>query len=397
MCILRSSPKTRDMTMCQVNATEIKQSTPSSSKPMAFSLRLATTFLGGYIFLWRFHTRKYAPNPSHNIVKTTNLRYKSGSGDPSMVSNLIEWDRKTISLEHIKLGEGDSLDVSTQQLLQYVVSIHDIVDKKSPWGVVAAFGTDQAVELSVALAVTFGSKRELSVVVTGASKPATEIGADGPANISDAIAVAATESARKLASMIVCSGLILHPLTTDKFDVSSIQPFQSYETGPLGRVVKCETVSGVVHRTPFFYYWAPPEMEILLHVKELAVENEVPIVHSINFYPGYESLLEGKQMDGLVFAGGSDGYGPNKEIQDQLKKNKTILVVAHQGARGIVVRDATGSGIPVGNIYPRPARTMLLFGMLGKKTEPEMKQYFAIHGGLIPHHLARPETPRAKL
>ena len=76
------------------------------------------------------------------------------------------------------------------------------------------------------------------IVFTGAIRPASSPGADGPANLVDAISVAESESANGLGTVIVFGGEIHHARCARKTDTTSLTAFSSPQTGPLGRVTE---------------------------------------------------------------------------------------------------------------------------------------------------------------
>jgi L-asparaginase/Glu-tRNA(Gln) amidotransferase subunit D len=73
---------------------------------------------------------------------------------------------------------------------------------------------------------------------TGAIRPATAPGADGPANLLDAVSVAASEEASGMGVLVVFGGEIHHARCTRKTDTTSLVAFSSPQTGPLGRVTE---------------------------------------------------------------------------------------------------------------------------------------------------------------
>ena len=99
-------------------------------------------------------------------------------------------------------------------------------------GVVITHGTDTLEETAVLCDVLHG--RPEPIVLTGAIRPSSAAGADGPANLLDAVAVAAAPQAAGLGALVVFAGEVHAARTARK--VSSISPaaFGSPASGPLG-------------------------------------------------------------------------------------------------------------------------------------------------------------------
>ncbi|MGN6170627.1 MAG: asparaginase domain-containing protein, partial [Solirubrobacteraceae bacterium] len=103
-------------------------------------------------------------------------------------------------------------------------------------GVVITTGTDTLEELAVLCALIQAG--EAPVVLTGASRPATRAGADGPSNLVDAVAVAGSEQADGLGTVVVFGGEIHAAMTVRKVDSTGPAAFGSPTAGSLGRVIE---------------------------------------------------------------------------------------------------------------------------------------------------------------
>jgi L-asparaginase len=103
-------------------------------------------------------------------------------------------------------------------------------------GVVITTGTDTLEELAVLCALLHDGPAP--IVLTGANRPGSNPGADGPANLLDAVAVAASEAAAGLGTVVVFGGEIHAAMTVRKVDSTGPAAFGSPVTGPIGRVVE---------------------------------------------------------------------------------------------------------------------------------------------------------------
>ncbi len=103
-------------------------------------------------------------------------------------------------------------------------------------GVVVTHGTDTLEETAMLCDVLHDA--EAPIVFTGAIRPASAPGADGPANLGDAVSVAASEAATGTGVLVCFGGEIHHARCARKTDTTSLVAFSSPQTGPLGRVTE---------------------------------------------------------------------------------------------------------------------------------------------------------------
>ena len=103
-------------------------------------------------------------------------------------------------------------------------------------GVVITTGTDTMEELAAVCAILHGS--DAPIVLTGANRPGSAPGADGAANLIDAVAVAGSATAERLGAVIVFGGEIHAGMTVRKVDSTGPAAFGSPVAGPVGRVVE---------------------------------------------------------------------------------------------------------------------------------------------------------------
>ena len=161
---------------------------------------------------------------------------------------------------------GDGIEVST---LSNVPSAHLSLDDqlricraardfaRRGIGVVVTHGTDTMEETAMLCDVLHDA--EAPIVFTGAIRPASAPGADGPANTLDAVSVAASEAAAGMGVLVCFGGEIHHARCVRKTDTTSLTAFSSPQTGPLGRVSEAHpTIWSRMPRNPPL---DPPHLE----------------------------------------------------------------------------------------------------------------------------------------
>ena len=124
--------------------------------------------------------------------------------------------------------------LSLDQALQVARRAAEAAD--SGEGVVITTGTDTMEEVAVLCAMTYGG--ESPIVFTGANRPASNPGADGPANLLDAVALAAAPAASGLGVVVAFGGEIHAAMSVRKVDSTGPAAFGSPAAGPLGRIVE---------------------------------------------------------------------------------------------------------------------------------------------------------------
>lgn len=99
-------------------------------------------------------------------------------------------------------------------------------------GVVVTHGTDTLEESAYLVARSL--PMEKPIVFTGAMRTVSDLGWDGPANLLEAVRVAASPITRRFGAMVVISGQIFAALDATKTNTHLLDAFESPGLGPLG-------------------------------------------------------------------------------------------------------------------------------------------------------------------
>ena len=187
-------------------------------------------------------------------------------------------------------------------------------------GVVVTHGTDTMEETAYFLDLTVADPRP--VVVTGAMRPADGIGVDGPANLRDAVRVAASPSARGRGTMVVMNDEIFAARDVTKSNTVRPDAFASPVRGDLGAADPEE-----------IRFFREPHRRTVFDISRVDSLPRVDIVYS---YVG----ADGAGVDAAVAAGArgivvaSTGRGdvPPKQ-RDALRRAMTKGVIVVVGSR----------------------------------------------------------------
>lgn len=134
--------------------------------------------------------------------------------------------RELLALPGAHMGVADALAVARAA----------VTETQAGRGVVITHGTDTLEETAVLCDVLHGGLEP--IVLTGAIRPSSAPGADGPANLLAAVAVAGDASAQGLGALVVFAGEVHAARAVRK--VASLSPaaFGSPLTGPVGTVAE---------------------------------------------------------------------------------------------------------------------------------------------------------------
>ncbi|HEY5430554.1 MAG TPA: asparaginase domain-containing protein [Solirubrobacteraceae bacterium] len=228
-------------------------------------------------------------------------------------------------------------------------------------GVVISTGTDTLEELAMLCGVTYDG--DAPIVLTGANRPASAPGADGPANLLDAITLAADGAAAGLGAVVVFGGEVHAAATVRKVDSTGPAAFGSPVTGPIGRIVEGRVWYGA---RPL----RPPT------VQPRALEHRVPILTAALGDDGQLLRSAAESCDGLVLAAFGAGHvtpGMLGGLRDAVQRVPVVVTVRPE--RGSMLhatygfegseRDLRASGAVCAPFLSAPAARILLLCCLG--------------------------------
>jgi L-asparaginase len=225
-------------------------------------------------------------------------------------------------------------------------------------GVVVTHGTDTLEETAMLCDVLHDA--EAPIIFTGAIRPASSPGADGPANLLDAISVAASEAASDMGVLVCFGGEIHHARGARKTDTTSLVAFSSPQTGPLGRVTEGHpTIWSQIPRNPSL---DPPSLDARVLVVPTSAGDDGALARA---------ALD-TSPDGVVI--GTLGAGhvspPILELWAEAAERMPVIVYSRP-ERGVILNATYGyraserdlretNVIPAGFLSPQAARMKLL-------------------------------------
>ncbi len=141
---------------------------------------------------------------------------------------------KIAEIEIINFAELPSPHISLAQLVELRKVVLDLLLRSDIDGVVVTHGTDTLEETAFYLDLSLNSEKP--IVFVAAMRNASELGYDGPANLSAAICTAASADSKKRGVLIVMNNDITAAVEATKTHTMALNTFKSMEFGPLGIV-----------------------------------------------------------------------------------------------------------------------------------------------------------------
>ncbi|ARP84248.1 L-asparaginase [Bordetella genomosp. 8] len=231
-------------------------------------------------------------------------------------------------------------------------------------GIVVTHGTDTLEETAYFLDLTMPCGKPL--VLTGAMRPATALGADGPANLYAAVALAGHESARGRGALVVMNEDIHEARGVQKVAAAGLAAFASPDRGRAGVM---QAGAPCFHRglplSPPIVPWRtaalpPPDQWPRVGIVYAHADMQVDVIDFM-----------ADRCQGLVMAGVGDGNASAAALQALARAaaRGVAVVRASRTRRGRVARnvevndDALGL-IAAGDLNPEKARVLLMLGLM---------------------------------
>ena len=279
------------------------------------------------------------------------------------------------ALEVEQVAALTSQDMAEPTWLRLAARTQAAVDARDITGVVITHGTDTMEETAFFLNLVIHTEKP--VVLVGAMRPATAISADGPMNLSHAVAVAAHPHARARGVLVVANDEIHFAREVAKTNTTQVGTFRASHRGLAGLVN-----SGRLH------LYGPPVRKHTLG-SEFTVEgiSALPRVDIIYAHAGLGRELIDAAVHagarGIVIAGVGDGNlsAPAVLAASAAARAGVAIVRSSRTGGGVVERnielddDALGF-IAADELNPQKARVLLMLGLTHSSDPRALQELF---------------------
>ncbi|KXG74222.1 asparaginase [Thermotalea metallivorans] len=154
----------------------------------------------------------------------------------SMVTNID----KIADIEIINFDRIPGPHMTPERMMDLSKTVKNLVAREDITGVVITHGTDSLEETAYLLDLNINTPKP--IVVVGAMRSGSELGYDGPSNLSAAICTAVSEQAKNKGVLVVMNNEVNAASEVTKTHTLSLDTFKSLEFGPLGIVDNDEVI-----------------------------------------------------------------------------------------------------------------------------------------------------------
>ena len=302
----------------------------------------------------------------------TTSSYTAGKLGIDTLINAVPEAKKIANLKGEQVVNIGSQDMNDQVWLKLADKINADCDKTD--GFVITHGTDTMEETAYFLDLTTACKKP--VVMVGAMRPATALGAEGPLNLFNAVVIASDKASENRGVLVTMNNAVISGKDVVKMNTTEVQAFQPINAG----------AQGYVHNGTVHYYTAalPRADKPAFDVSKLT---ELPKVGIVYNYSNASNLPAKAFIDngykGIVSAGVGNG-NLYTDIFDTLAdgaKKGVVVVRASRVPVGFTtqngeVDDAKYGFVASERLNPQKARVLLQLSLTETQDPAKIQENF---------------------
>ena len=272
----------------------------------------------------------------------------------------------------VKIG---SQDMNDDVWLKLAKRINQLLNEEGYDGIVITHGTDTMEETAYFLNLTVHSKKP--VVLVGSMRPANAISADGPLNLYNAVAVAASKDAVGKGVMVAMDDIVVSARDVIKTNTLGVGTFQGANYGSLAYIHNGKVYFNSVPESKHTY-------QSVFNVDNLTKLPQVGIVYSYSNVSDLpmKAFIDAK-FDGIVHAGVGNGnfYHTLFDLAIDAQKKGIQIVRSSRVPTGATtldaeIDDAKYHFVASQTLNPQKARVLLMLALTKTKDWKQIQQYF---------------------
>lgn len=288
--------------------------------------------------------------------------YTSGQFKVGDLIQAVPGVSKLARLSGEQVANIGSQDMNNQVWLKLAKRTNELLQDPSVNGIVITHGTDTMEETAYFLDLVVKSSKP--VVLVGSMRPATAISADGPANLYEAVAVAASPGACGRGVLVVLNDEIHSARNVIKTNTTSLGTFASPNRGP----------AGYVH-TGLVTWFEPMDKRHTMDTEfDVSGMTSLPRVDIVYAYANMDATEINAAIKagarGIVVAGVGDGNmtKPALNALAQAARKGIVVVRSTRLPDGMVMRNAEVKDdqfgfVASGEFNPPKARVLLMLAL----------------------------------
>lgn len=267
-----------------------------------------------------------------------------------------------------------SQDMSNDVWLVLAKRVNELLAQTDVNGIVITHGTDTMEETAFFLSLVTNSNKP--VVLVGAMRPSTAISADGPVNLYNAVVTAASLASMGRGVLVCMNGKVYGAADVTKTNTTSVETFQSPNSGPLGYIHNGEV--------RFFRPAAKLADAPYFNIAGLKALPKVGIAYGYSSVEGdVVKMMIKKDYKGIVYAGVGNG-NIHKNVFPELEKARKDGIIVVRSSRvptGATTLDAEVDDnkyefVASWGLNPQKARILLMLALTKTDDWKTIQKYF---------------------
>lgn len=267
-----------------------------------------------------------------------------------------------------------SQDMSNDVWLVLAKRVNELLAQTDVNGIVITHGTDTMEETAFFLSLVTDSNKP--VVLVGAMRPSTAISADGPVNLYNAVVTAASPASMGRGVLVCMNGKVYGAADVTKTNTTSVETFQSPNSGPLGYIHNGEV--------RFFRPAAKLADAPYFNIAGLKALPKVGIAYGYSSVEGdVVKMMIKKDYKGIVYAGVGNG-NIHKNVFPELEKARKDGIIVVRSSRvptGATTLDAEVDDnkyefVASWGLNPQKARILLMLALTKTDDWKAIQKYF---------------------
>jgi len=309
---------------------------------------------------------------------TTTVGYTAAKVGVQRLIDAVPELKKVANVRGEQVFQVASENMTDDLWLKLGKRVNELLAQSDVDGIVITHGTDTLEETAYFLDLVVKSSKP--VVLVGAMRPSTAISADGPVNLYNAAALAASKAAVGKGVLVALNDQISAGRDVTKANTSTADTFRSPDLGFLGYMQDSRA----------YFYRAPVRRHTLETEFDIAGLDSLPRVDIVYGYANASRVpvdaLVGAGARGIVHAGVGDG-SVHKEVLPALTDARAQGVIIVRSARvgsGIVARNGEANDdkldfVVSDTLNPQKARVLLMLALTRTSSTQEIQRMFSTY------------------